>query len=81
MKKICMLAAVLMMMTFITAVNAYARAGGLPDITIDPTIKACDCRLFPQCCPQPVVEPVPAPVPVPEPVPVPPPPHHLLRLQ
>jgi OOP family OmpA-OmpF porin len=80
MKKICMLAAVLMMMTFITAVNVYARAGGLPDLTIDPTIKACDCRLFPQCCPQPVVEtapapaPVPAPAPEPAPVPSPPPP-------
>ena len=31
MKKICVLAAVLMMMTFMTAVNVYARAGGLPD--------------------------------------------------
>jgi OOP family OmpA-OmpF porin len=74
MKKFCVLAAVLMMMTFITAVNVYARAGGLPDITIDPTIKECDCRLFPQCCPQPVVEPVPAPAPEPAPVPPPPPP-------
>ena len=74
MKKICMLAAVLMMMTFITAVNVYARPGGLPDLTIDPTIKRCDCHLFPQCCQQPVVEPVQAPEPVSEPVPVPPPP-------
>jgi len=74
MKKICMLAAVLMMMIFITAVNVYARAGGLPDLTIDPAIKACNCRLFPQCCPQPVVEPAPAPAPAPEPAPVPPPP-------
>ena len=74
MKKIIVLAAVLMMMTFMTAVNVYARAGGLPDLTIDPTIKACDCRLFPQCCPQPVVEPAPAPAPAPEPAPVPPPP-------
>jgi OOP family OmpA-OmpF porin len=74
MKKICMLVAVLMMMTFMTAVNVYARAGGLPDLTIDPTIKECDCRLFPQCCPQPVVETAPAPVPTPEPTPVPPPP-------
>jgi OmpA-OmpF porin, OOP family len=74
MKKICMLAAILMMMTFITAVNVYARAGGLPDITIDPAIKSCDCHLFPQCCPQPVVEPAPAPEPVPVPPPPPPPP-------
>jgi OOP family OmpA-OmpF porin len=76
MKKIIVLAAVLMMMTFMTAVNVYARAGGLPDLTIDPTIKACDCRLFPQCCPQPIVEPAPAPAPAPapEPAPVPPPP-------
>ncbi len=55
MKKICVLAAVLMMMTFMTAVNAYARAGGLPDLTIDPAIKRCDCRLFPQCCAKQVV--------------------------
>jgi OOP family OmpA-OmpF porin len=50
MKKICMLAAVLMMMIFVTAVNVYARPGGLPDLTIDPAIKACNCDLFPQCC-------------------------------
>ena len=74
MKKICMLVAVLMMMTFMTAVNVYARAGGLPDLTIDPTIKACNCRLFPECCPQPVVEPAPVPAPAPEPAPVPQPP-------
>jgi len=55
MKKICMLAAVLMMMTFMTAVNVYARAGGLQDLTIDPAIKACNCRLFPQCCAKQVV--------------------------
>ena len=72
MKKFCVLATVLMMMTFITAANVYARAGGLPDLTTDPAIKRCDCRLFPECCPQPVVEPAPAPAP--EPVPVPPPP-------
>jgi len=69
-----MLVAVLMMMTFMTAVNVYARAGGLPDLTIDPAIKACNCHLFPQCCPQPVVEPAPVPAPAPEPAPVPQPP-------
>jgi OOP family OmpA-OmpF porin len=71
MKKICMLSAVLMMMVLISAVNVYARPGGLPDINYDESIKTCDCRLFPQCCPQPVVEPVPEPVPLPPPPPPP----------
>lgn len=62
MKKICMLVAAVMMMAFITVVNVEARPGGLPDLTIDETIKACDCKLFPQCCAQPVVAPAPEPV-------------------
>ena len=74
MKKIVVLLFFVLMMTVVTAAQAEVRAGGLPELTIDSTIKACDCRLFPQCCPQPVVEPAPAPVPEPAPVPPPPPP-------
>jgi outer membrane protein OmpA-like peptidoglycan-associated protein len=58
MKKICMLAAILMMMFFVTAVNVYARPGGLPDVNYDDSIKQCDCRLFPQCCDKPVPPPM-----------------------
>ena len=74
MKKIVVLLFFVLMMTVVTAAQAEIRAGGLPELTIDSTIKACDCRLFPQCCPQPVVEPATAPVPEPAPVPPPPPP-------
>jgi OOP family OmpA-OmpF porin len=74
MKKIVVLLFFVLMMTVVTAAQAEIRAGGLPELTTNPTIKACDCRLFPQCCPQPVVEPAPAPVPEPAPVPPPPPP-------
>jgi len=72
MKKIGMLVFIIMMMAVVTAVQAEVRAGGLPALTTDDTIKDCNCRLFPQCCPQPIVEPapVPEPVPVPEPAPV-----------
>jgi len=47
MKKIFTFAAVLMMMAFVTAINAEARSGGLPDLTIDKAIKDCSC---PPCC-------------------------------
>jgi OOP family OmpA-OmpF porin len=65
-----MLIVTIMMLLFIVAAaHAESRAGGLPELTSDPTIKSCDCRLFPECCPQPVVEPVPEPPPPPpEPV-------------
>lgn len=59
------------MMAVVTAVQAEVRAGGLPAITTDDRIKDCSCRLFPQCCPQPIVEPAPVPEPVPVPVPEP----------
>ncbi len=72
MKKIGVLVFIFIMMAIVAAAQAEVRAGGLPELTIDPTIKACDCCLFPQCCTQPVVEPAPAPVP--EPAPLPPPP-------
>ncbi|MFA5321208.1 MAG: OmpA family protein [Smithella sp.] len=71
MKKVFALVFIMMMIAFVTAANVEARPGGLPDLTIDETIKSCDCRLFPECCPQPVVEP--APVPEPAPAPAPPP--------
>jgi OOP family OmpA-OmpF porin len=76
MKKIGMLMFIVMMMAVVTAVQAEVRAGGLPTITTDDRIKDCNCRLFPQCCQQPIVEPAPVPEPVPEPAPVvvPPPP-------
>lgn len=80
MKKIVSLIFIVIMMAFVTVTRVDARPGGLPDLTVDPAIKACDCRLFPQCCPQPVVEPppapepAPAPAPAPEPAPAPPPP-------
>lgn len=74
MKKFVVLLFFVLMMTVVTSAQAEIRAGGLPELTKDATIKACDCRLFPQCCPQPVVEPAPAPVPEPVPVPPPPPP-------
>jgi OOP family OmpA-OmpF porin len=70
MRKILMLMVTIMMMFVVTAVQAETRAGGLPELTVDSTIKACDCNLFPDCC----AKPVPAPVPEPAPVPPPPPP-------
>ena len=97
MKKIGMLVFILMMMAFVTAVQAEVRAGGLPSlvvddrisdskapasapvragglpsITVDDRINNCDCRMFPSCCPPPVVAPAPISEPVPEPAPVPP---------
>jgi outer membrane protein OmpA-like peptidoglycan-associated protein len=47
MKKIFTFAAVLMMLAFVTAINAEARSGGLPDIVVDNAIKDCSC---PPCC-------------------------------
>ena len=57
MKKLWILAVIVMMMAFVTAVQAEVRAGGLPTITVDKKIKDCDCRMFPSCCAQPVVAP------------------------
>ena len=72
MKKNVMLMFIIMMMAFVTAAQAEVRAGSLPELTIDNSIKDCGC---PPCCPPPVVEQkVEVPAPVPEPVPVPPPP-------
>jgi OmpA-OmpF porin, OOP family len=65
MKKILMLVVTIMMLFVATVAQAEVRAGGLPELTTDPTIKTCDCRLFPECCPQPVIEPAPVPPPPP----------------
>jgi OOP family OmpA-OmpF porin len=61
MKKIGILVIIIMLMAVVTAVQAEVRAGGLPELTIDPAIKTCDCRLFPECCAKPVAEPAPVP--------------------
>ena len=68
MKKIMMLLVTIMMMFVVTAAQAETRAGGLPELTVDPTIKTCDCNLFPDCCAKPAPIPEPAPVPPPPPV-------------
>jgi len=66
MKKYFVLVFLSVMLSFFTAVNIEARPGALPDISVDRSIKDCDCRIFPQCCPQPVApEPVVAPAPEP----------------
>jgi len=66
MKKKLMLIVTIIMMFVVTAAQAEVRAGGMPELNIDPTIKACDCNLFPECCAQPAVEPAPVPPPVKE---------------
>jgi OOP family OmpA-OmpF porin len=75
MKKIGILAVIIMLMAIVTAAQAEVRAGGLPPIDVNDSIKDCNCRLFPECCAQPVAAPTPAPeptpVPAPEPTPVP----------
>ena len=70
MKKLWMLAIIVMMMAFVTVVQAEVRAGGLPSITVDDRIKDCDCRMFPSCCPKPIVKPAPVPAKVPAKAPV-----------
>ncbi len=49
MKKIGILAVIIMLMAVTTAAQAQ-RAGGLPELSVDNRIKNCDCRLFPECC-------------------------------
>jgi OOP family OmpA-OmpF porin len=66
MRKMLMLMATLMMLFVVTAAQAETRAGGLPELTADPTIKTCDCNLFPDCCAKPAPAPVPPPPPVKE---------------
>jgi len=70
MKKIGILVVIMMLVAFVAAVQAEVRAGGLPELTIDPTIKKCDCNLFPECCAKPAPATVPEPAPVPPPAPV-----------
>jgi OOP family OmpA-OmpF porin len=71
MKKIGILAVIIMLMAVVTAAQAEVRAGGLPPIDVNDSIKDCNCRLFPECCAQPVAAPVPAPAPEPTPAPAP----------
>lgn len=68
MKKIGVLAIIIMLMALATAVQAEVRAGGLPELQIDNSIKDCGC---PPCCPEPAVAPPPPPPPPPEPAPAP----------
>jgi len=70
MKKIGILAVIIMLMAIVTAAQAEVRAGGLPPIDVNDSIKDCNCRLFPECCAQPVAAPTPAPKPTPVPAPV-----------
>jgi len=65
MKKIVMLVFIVMMMAFVTAAQAEVRAGGLPALIVDDSIKDCAGP----CPPPPVVEQkveVPVPPPPPE---------------
>ena len=76
MKKIVMFVFIVMMMSFVTAAQAEVRAGGLPALIVDDSIKDCAGP-----CPPPVVEqkvevpppsaPAPVVVPPPEPTPKP----------
>ncbi|HUN55440.1 MAG TPA: OmpA family protein [Smithella sp.] len=50
MKKIGILAVIIMLMAVVGAAQAEVRAGGLPEISVDSRIKNCDCHLFPECC-------------------------------
>jgi outer membrane protein OmpA-like peptidoglycan-associated protein len=50
MKKIGILAMIVMLMAVAGAAQAEVRAGGLPEINVDNSIKNCDCRLYPECC-------------------------------
>lgn len=67
MKRIGILAVIIMLMAIVTAAQAEVRAGGLPPIDVNDSIKDCGC---PPCCAEPVVVPPPPP-PEPAPAPVP----------
>ncbi|HUN55439.1 MAG TPA: OmpA family protein [Smithella sp.] len=54
-----------MLTAFVTVAQAEVRAGGLPEMKIDNSIKDCSC---PPCCPPPVVVEEPPPPPPPPPV-------------
>jgi len=71
MRKVLLFAIMMMVLFFSTAALADVRAGGMPELTVDPSIKTCDCNLFPECCAKPAPAPEPAPVPPPPPLPAP----------
>jgi len=79
MKKVGILAVIIMLFAVVTAAQAEVRAGGLPAFDENEGIADCTCKTDPSSCAKPVVapapvpEPVPAPVPEPAPVVVPPP--------
>ena len=50
------------MMAVVMAAQAEVRAGGLPELKVDNSVKDCGC---PPCCAQPLVAPAPEPAPAP----------------
>ena len=55
MKKISVLVFVIMMLTFVTAVQAEVRPGGLPPLNENERIPNCTCKTDSSSCAQPVV--------------------------
>jgi OOP family OmpA-OmpF porin len=70
MKKVSVLVFVIMMLTFVTAVQAEVRPGGLPPLNENERIPSCNCKTDSSSCPQPAVAQVPVPEPIVEPAPV-----------
>ncbi|MGD0279098.1 MAG: OmpA family protein [Smithella sp.] len=50
MKKIGILAVIIMLMAVVTVAQADVRPGGLPELNVDNRINNCNCVLFPECC-------------------------------
>jgi len=65
MKKVWMLAIVIMLSAVVTAVQAELRPGGLPPLNQDEGIPNCNCKVDASSCPQPVMAPAPEPAPPP----------------
>jgi OOP family OmpA-OmpF porin len=70
MKKTSVLMFVIMMLTFVTAVGAEVRPGGLPPLIENERIPSCNCKTDASSCAQPVMAQAPIPEPVVEPAPV-----------
>jgi OmpA-OmpF porin, OOP family len=68
MKKVWMLAVIIMLLAVVTAVQAELRAGGLPAINVDDRISDCSCKTDSSCA-KPVPEAVYASSPAPAPKP------------
>ena len=69
MRKVLMLAIVIMLLAVVTAVQAELRPGALPPLNQDEMIPNCNCKTDAASCPQPAMAPEPAPVPEPPPPP------------